>query len=259
MPKESPQSEDQIKLSVNGNLVHVEKNLFRRLSQVLSEHSLEAEIIGGVVVFGAIAGVTAKVIHDRHERGKTKVAPKLSEEQLAEYNLMFAEHYDKIAGYLNFRCPDPSRAEELTQEVFLRAYNNFYPFTPQPGLKNARLTWLFGIARHLNMNEHRDTSRHGKQLSIDQASHNDEEVSPYDTLPSHEPDVEKQVIHRQEERKFQTAVSQLIPNYQLVIYLKSLDLKNDEIAEIFNSTENAIKSLYFRATQELEKKMNKLK
>jgi DNA-directed RNA polymerase specialized sigma24 family protein len=57
-----------------------------------------------------------------------------------------------VHGFLRRRVQDPGRAEDLTQEVFLRAWRHADQYDPQRADVRA---WLFGIARNLVIDAHR--------------------------------------------------------------------------------------------------------
>ncbi|ACZ29070.1 RNA polymerase, sigma-24 subunit, ECF subfamily [Xylanimonas cellulosilytica DSM 15894] len=70
----------------------------------------------------------------------------------ASFTTAFRASYDDVRAFLARRV-DPQAAEDLTAEVFTRAWNTWHrsPIPPQP--------WLFGIARHLVVDRYRDTER----------------------------------------------------------------------------------------------------
>lgn len=70
----------------------------------------------------------------------------------ASFTTAFRASYDDVRAFLARRV-DAQTAEDLTAEVFTRAWNTWHrsPIPPQP--------WLFGIARHLVIDRYRDQER----------------------------------------------------------------------------------------------------
>ena len=256
----STEEDKTIPVSVEGNVVHVQKSIYDRLSKTLSDHKLAAEVIGGVIAFAGIAIITAEVIQHRKHHSEDQEKPVLTPQQEEDFRTMYEQNYSKILGFLKFRGLSDDTAEDVTQHVFLRSYKHFAEFVPQAGFADTYSPWLFKIAHNLLLNNYRDTNRHPQQsleapLDINDA---DEKTNLGNILPDHQPSIEDQVIDLQDRERYAQAMKLLIPKYQLVIWLKSLDLSNKEIQYIFNyPTEGTVKSVYFRAQLALKKEMEK--
>lgn len=70
-----------------------------------------------------------------------------------------AEHYDKIYRYCYFRVKHVQRAEDITQETFLRFYGSSYRDAGRP------LAYLYTIARNLCI----DAFRERETVSLEEA------------------------------------------------------------------------------------------
>lgn len=64
----------------------------------------------------------------------------------AAFRSVVQEHEGAVHAYLRRRTGDAARAEDLTQEVFLRAWRHAEQFDARRGAARA---WLFSIARNL--------------------------------------------------------------------------------------------------------------
>lgn len=70
----------------------------------------------------------------------------------AEYaNELIEHHYSSILRYCAWHCSDPERAEDLTQETFLRAFRDFSQYKDQGKFR----AYLYTIAYHLCVDESR--------------------------------------------------------------------------------------------------------
>lgn len=76
------------------------------------------------------------------------------------FETIVLEHQATIFGYLRARLMQPSDAEDLTQEVFLRFYTSRLRFDPS----NLIRPWLLGIARNL-LKEHARKTKRRKEIA----------------------------------------------------------------------------------------------
>lgn len=79
-------------------------------------------------------------------------AVRREDEAQAAFRSVVVAHEGAVHAYLRRRTRDPARAEDLTQEVFLRAWR--YADRFDPGREDAR-GWLFTIARNLLVDTYR--------------------------------------------------------------------------------------------------------
>ena len=75
---------------------------------------------------------------------------------MADADVLFAAHRDRVFRYLSRFLGHGDAARDLTQEVFLRVTRG-----PVPKIDDAgRRAWIFRIARNLALNHVRDDRRH---------------------------------------------------------------------------------------------------
>ncbi len=146
---------------------------------------------------------------------------------------LFCQHSTPICRYLTRLTGDTARAEELTQETFLRAYNAL-----EKGARwqNPR-AWLYRVASRLAINEHRRRR-----------------LLQWLPLKSTDADPGVQIEHHVAERlAVQAALEQLAPKYRvpLVLYLEE-GYSVSEIAGILDLSESAVKVRLFRARQQFK-------
>lgn len=131
------------------------------------------------------------------------------------------------------------QSEDLTQIVFIRLYRAAPSYQPKARFS----TWLFQIARRLLINEYRRSQR--KPLdSWDPVDLQD--LTPVETSRDYAELEEAfdQVLHKLPEKQ-RTAI----------LLLKQQELSYQEIADIMNAKESAVKTWIFRARQFLKQEL----
>lgn len=169
----------------------------------------------------------------------------LSSEAFAEIH---ASHRDRILRYLHRMTRDLPRAEELTQETFLRASRALGDFRGEAKVS----TWLYRIAANLWLDERRKESARGRQaqqLPLDPADAPDTA-----SLSISGPKLPDQLLEESEMgscvREF---VDRLPPDHRVAIILHDLEgLKNREIAAILGCSLDAVKIRIHRARGRLK-------
>jgi len=134
------------------------------------------------------------------------------------------------------------QAEDLSQMVFVRLYRAAPGYEPRARFS----TYLFQIARRLLINEFRRSQR--KPL---------EAVDPADlqAISSDEPSRRYAEI----EEAFELVLQRLPENQRTaILLLKQQELSYQEIAEIMQANESAVKTWIFRARQFLKQELKDL-
>jgi RNA polymerase sigma-70 factor, ECF subfamily len=138
-----------------------------------------------------------------------------------------------------------TEAEDASQEAFLRAYLNLRRYDPARSFK----TWLLTIASNHCIDRLR--RRRLKWLSIE------DDILPNLSLSSDEPEPEDVSIMNERREAMQTILGKLNPEYRAAVVLRYwYDYSYNEIADILDTTESAIKSRLFRARQILSEELN---
>jgi RNA polymerase sigma-70 factor (ECF subfamily) len=142
--------------------------------------------------------------------------------------------------FFNRRVHDHSLAEDLTQDVFLRAYR--YRDRYEPTAKFS--TWLYSIASHVVSNWVRDHRRERYYERID-------DHAP-DRLPraymDHQPGVEERLIRRWRINRVRHAVRALPVRQRTVVVMhKFQGVACPDIAMQLECTPQAVRSLLVRA------------
>jgi len=140
------------------------------------------------------------------------------------------------------------RAEELAQEVFLQVYRWQNRYEPKAKFS----TWLFKIANNHCLNEVRKGEYRVSHESLD-SQPNDEGDGRERELPDTNSRKGDDVLAaKQAAGKIQKILQRLPESQRSAVLLSRFEgLSYQEVAEVLGTTEKAVKSLVFRATQSL--------
>ena len=159
-------------------------------------------------------------------------------------------HKRRLMLFVYHRVGDVHRAEDLTQDVFVRAWKAL----PRLEAPEAFTSWLYRIATNLTRNWIRDNTR-VRQESLDQPFADDEEGGGREIADvSSDPAAAAQARDVQE--VVQRAVEGLSPDHRMVITLHHLDgMPVEEIAHIMKCSVGTVKSRLSRARDHLRRKL----
>src|SRR5260370_289412 len=181
---------------------------------------------------GCFTGMTAQNGQDYSTADDSDLVAMAHEDQAA-FGELYQRYVKKIYAYVYFRTGNHHDAEDLTARVFHRALVHIETYVERGVPFQA---WLYKIAHNLVANWHRDRNRR-KVVPLDEfIAAGLRSEAPEDTTEA------------QEERELLVeAISRLPDERQQLLVLKFVDkLSNQEIGEIMDRSEGAIKSLYHR-------------
>lgn len=154
----------------------------------------------------------------------------------------FAELYDtyvdSVYRYLLYRVRQASDAEDLTSDVFTRAFANIHRYRWQG---RSFLAWLYTIARNAVTDRRR---RERPMLDIESAF----------SLAQGGPTAHESAVLGEQVGALRGAVKYLTTEQQQVLALRfERDLSSREVAKMLGKNEGAIRALQFRALGRLRK------
>jgi RNA polymerase sigma-70 factor, ECF subfamily len=153
---------------------------------------------------------------------------------------IYDRYIDQIYGYVRRRVGNREVAEDLTGDVFLRAYRRLDRFTWQGVDLGA---WLTTIARN-RVNDHFKSAKFRLERTTD-------EVSEPDPSPTAD-DPERVAVSRDLARKLGRALEDLKDEHREVIELRFIhDLSVAETAAVLGRSVGATKALQYRALRAL--------
>ncbi len=152
----------------------------------------------------------------------------------------FSEIYDsyikKIYDFLYARTLHKPTAEDLTSQVFFKAYKNLFQYKPN---KIGVGPWLYGIARNTLIDHFRQNKT---ELPIE---------TVYDLSSDSRPEVDTdQQIRKEHITKLLNFLS---PKHKQIVLLRLWEgLSHQEIAQALNISEASSKTEFFRAIKSLK-------
>lgn len=156
----------------------------------------------------------------------------------AAFGEIYDTHVDSVYRYLLYRVREPSDAEDLTSEVFTRAFANVHRYRWQG---KSFLAWLYTIARNAVTDRRR---RDRPTVELDNAH----------GLAEEGPTAHDRAVLGEEVDALRGAVKHLTGEQQEVLVLRFVDdLSSREVADILGKNEGAIRALQFRALGRLRR------
>jgi RNA polymerase sigma-70 factor (ECF subfamily) len=176
------------------------------------------------------------------EREQEKALVERAKTDPDAFGELYDEYYMPIFNYLLRRTANITDTQDLTSEVFMKAFKNIGTFK-WSGIPFS--AWLYRIASHEIINKYRK-GKHEKAYNID----------PSDNLPTTSGPSLLQV--EDETKKYEDyfvihqSISKLPAKYREVISLRFFAGKEiHEIAQILDKPESSIKTLLYRGLEKL--------
>ncbi|HET8568409.1 MAG TPA: sigma-70 family RNA polymerase sigma factor [Candidatus Limnocylindria bacterium] len=156
----------------------------------------------------------------------------------AAFAELYDAHVDSVYRYLLYRVREPSDAEDLTSEVFTRAFANIHRYKWQG---KSFLAWLYTIARNAVTDRRR---RERPTVDLEDAYGLHEEG----------PTAHDNAVRGEQLIALRGAIGHLTGEQREVLVLRFIeDLSSREVAQILGKNEGAIRALQFRALGRLRK------
>lgn len=154
------------------------------------------------------------------------------------FGRLYDASVDRIFRYVFFRVTDTELAEDLTSEVFLKAWENLHRYRPGGPF----VAWLYTIARNTVIDHYRTRK---PSVPLDQ------------TVIRQEPGLDEKVDLKHEVQQLKQAMQELTEEQREVLTLRFIaEMDTGQIAKRMRKTEGAIRALQMRALQALAKVMS---
>lgn len=150
------------------------------------------------------------------------------------FGQLYERHLDPIYRYIFFRVSSSADAEDLTEDVFVSAWEALPDFSDES--ENAFLSWLYRIAHNRVIDHYRKRrpdSWTSEQLAQEEAR---------------SPSVEETAQFNRDAERLAEAIAQLEDTEQQVIILRFIEgLSHSEVAGLIGKSEGASRVIQYRA------------
>lgn len=185
---------------------------------------------------------------DAGELLDVKIGIDLSE----QFDSLVLQYQDNIYNYVYRMVSDPLDAEDISQEVFVRAYQSLKNFRNECSFR----TWIFRIATNLCVDHYRKKGRIPKNsVSLDQPISGDEREMHLD-IPDFESNPQRIFESKDLRHEVQGAIQSLPEKLRTVVLLYDIEgFPYEEIAQILRCPLGTVKSRLFNARLKLKNKL----
>ncbi|MCS6860026.1 MAG: sigma-70 family RNA polymerase sigma factor [Abditibacteriales bacterium] len=158
---------------------------------------------------------------------------------------------NKVHNYIARMVNDADDAEDLTQDVFVKAFISLGSFRGEASLQ----TWLYRIATNLCIDRARRRKRQRwDTMSLDEPVRDDEDDEIGRDVPDVEADPYRHLERKELRQQVRRALGRLSEKLRAVIVLYDVQgLSYEEIAQVLGCPLGTVKSRLFNARAELAK------
>jgi RNA polymerase sigma-70 factor, ECF subfamily len=152
------------------------------------------------------------------------------------FGQLYELYIDRIGRYVYFKVGDREEAEDLTEQVFMKAWESVQNFRSDPA---AFPVWIFRLAHNLVIDYHR-THRQTTEL--------------HEFIEDPHPLPEDEVGARLDSEMLQAAIAKLTPEQQQVVILRFIQgMPHAQVAAIMGKNEVAVRGIQYRAVVALQR------
>jgi RNA polymerase sigma-70 factor (ECF subfamily) len=168
------------------------------------------------------------------------------------YDLLVIKYQHKIVQLVNRYLKDPSEAQDVAQEAFIKAYRAIGSFRGE----STFYTWLYRIAINTAKNYLVSRSRRSSQYEVDiqdaEAIENAPQLQGIDTP-------ERLLLNEEIIKTIRAAIDHLPEEMRTAIMLREFEgMSYEEIAEAMECPVGTVRSRIFRAREAIDSKLNPL-
>jgi RNA polymerase sigma-70 factor, ECF subfamily len=165
------------------------------------------------------------------------LAAKKGEEQA--FGKLYDLYFERIFKFIYFRVSHKETAEDLTEDVFIKAWQRITHVKPE-----SFSGWLYSISKNTVIDHYRQ-----KKIMVD--------LQEIEGILESEQNVVEEANTVMEQKLFMDLLRKLTPEQQIVIKLKFIEgLENDEISELIARSEGSIRVTQHRAIAKLQELLN---
>lgn len=169
----------------------------------------------------------------------------------AAFDQIVRLYADRIYNYVRRMVGNPQDAEDITQEVFIRAYQGLSQFDGRASFS----TWLFRIATNLCIDHKRRQSRRVQTVPYHH-DEGDEEEGDWEFPDTNQPSALDHLLNQELQAVVEGAIERLNPKLKTVLLLYDVEgLSYEQIAETLGIPMGTVKSRLFAAREQIRKQV----
>ena len=154
-------------------------------------------------------------------------------------------YQNRVFGFVRRMVPQPEEAADITQDVFIRAYQSFGRFDGRSSVR----TWLFRIAYNLCVDRSRKSDRSPQELSMQVGEDGEETIDVADTRWQ----PEQVALDAEMTQALEQAILSMSEKLRTVLLLHDReDIPYEEIAQMLGVPIGTVKSRLFLARAHLQ-------
>lgn len=174
---------------------------------------------------------------------------RIREGDFAAFEQLIEIHQRSVIGTVAKMLGNPSEAEDISQQVFIRVWKSAARYEPQAKFT----TWLFTITRNLVFNEVRRRQRK-PTVSVQEREETTHRV--VEDVQGSSPD--EDLLRSEMEAAIDRAIEALPEKQRLAVVLRRYEeMPYEEIGAVLSMSVPAVKSLLFRARTQLKESLQK--
>jgi RNA polymerase sigma-70 factor, ECF subfamily len=192
--------------------------------------------------FHVLRDETDEALMARYQKGEVRA-----------FEVLLSRHRKPVFNFILRYTRDPTLAEDLLQDCFLRLIRGVDSYQKQAKFT----TWLYTIARNLCVDASR-RGKHRKAYSLDAPLDRGEDSGEtrMDVIADGGPATDRKVIGKELHSKMEKAVAGLSEEQREVFLMREiLDMPFKDIAEIVKCPENTVKSRMRYALEKLREEL----
>lgn len=168
----------------------------------------------------------------------------------AAFDQIMNLYADRLYNYILRMVGSPTDAEDLLQEVFLRAYQGLPNFDRRASLS----TWLYRIATNLCIDHQRKRARRVQTVSYSAWEDEEGEGGAWEFPDLQTPNPMEAALNHELQQVVEHAVAALSPKLKTVLLLYDVEeLSYEEIARVLNIPIGTVKSRLNHARGQVQK------
>jgi RNA polymerase sigma-70 factor (ECF subfamily) len=195
--------------------------------------------------------VAAATSGDARVAAELQFIERLRAGEAAAFDHLVAERSGDVYALLYRLTEDPEEARDLTQETFLRAFQNISRFRGDADLK----TWLYRIAINQARNRWRWWRRRRRDVTVSLDAQDGQREQPLSAnLRAAGNNPEQETLARERETSLRAALRSLSRSYREAVILRDVEgLSYEEIAATLEISIGTVKSRLSRGRLELRR------